>query len=501
MFAHRPRSPTAARSPSGSSARCAALGIAHASRSTPTPTRGAPHVRGGRRGGADRPAAAAESYLDHRRAIVAAAAAAAREAVHPGYGFLAENAALRPGLRGGRPGLRRAAAGGDRRDGRQDRGQARRWRRPGVPVVPGCDGAGLTDAELAGRHGRARLPGADQAVGGRRRQGHAGGRATPAELADAIAAARREARRRVRRRHAARRAVRRPRRGTSRSRCSPTRTATSCTSASASARLQRRHQKIIEEAPSPLLSPRASGAAMGAGRAVAAAAAVGYVGAGTVEFIVDGDRAGRVLLHGDEHPAAGRAPGHRAASTGLDLVEWQLRVAAGEPLPFAQDDVAVRPGTRSRRGCTPRTRRAASCRPAAPVLALREPAGARGPGRLRRSPRAVTVTSDYDPMLAKVIAWGPDRRDRAAPPRPGPGRYTRARGHHQRRRSCARCSPTRTCGPGGSTPGWSSGIAAPGRCRQRRLAAATGPGAPRRGAGRGGARPRTAARGRRAGPP
>ncbi len=74
--------------------------------------------------------------------------------------------------------------------------------------------------------------------------------------------------------------------------------------------LQRRHQKIVEEAPSPLLTA-AQRSSMGAA-AVAAAASVGYAGAGTVEFIVAGGRAGRLLLHGDEHPAPGRAPGDRA---------------------------------------------------------------------------------------------------------------------------------------------------------------------------------------------
>ena len=112
--------------------------------------------------------------------------------------------------------------------------------------------------------------------------------------------------------------------------------------------------------------------------------------------------AARVLLHGDEHPAAGRAPGHRDGH-GVDLVEQQLRVAAGERLPLDQDDVAPRRprgrGPGLRRGPRPR----ASCPPAGTVLGLREPTG---PGVRVDSSLAVgtVVGSDYDPMLAKVIA-------------------------------------------------------------------------------------------------
>ncbi|MEV0968183.1 acetyl/propionyl/methylcrotonyl-CoA carboxylase subunit alpha [Microtetraspora glauca] len=178
--------------------------------------------------------------------------------------------------------------------------------------------------------------------------------------------------------------------------------------------LQRRHQKIIEEAPSPLLES-ATRARMGAA-AVEAARAVGYVGAGTVEFIVQGTEWGEAesLDEGPpyhfmemntrlqvEHPVTEMV-------TGLDLVELQIRVAAGEPLPFGQDDVrlnghAVEARVYAEdpaRGFLPSGGR---------VLALREPRDGRAVRVDSGLVEGMIVGGDYDPMLSKVVAWAPDR--------------------------------------------------------------------------------------------
>jgi acetyl-CoA/propionyl-CoA carboxylase biotin carboxyl carrier protein len=178
--------------------------------------------------------------------------------------------------------------------------------------------------------------------------------------------------------------------------------------------LQRRHQKIIEEAPSPLLSGQSGAArreAMGAA-AVQAARSVGYVSTGTVEFIVSGmnpddfffmEMNTRLQV---EHPVT-------ELVTGLDLVEWQLRVAAGEPLPFAQDDIRLTGHAMEARVYAEDPARG-FLPTGGTVLALREPATARPAAapsvRVDSALDVGTVVgSDYDPMLAKVIAHGPDR--------------------------------------------------------------------------------------------
>ncbi|MFK0245013.1 acetyl/propionyl/methylcrotonyl-CoA carboxylase subunit alpha [Amycolatopsis azurea] len=168
--------------------------------------------------------------------------------------------------------------------------------------------------------------------------------------------------------------------------------------------LQRRHQKIIEEAPSVLLD-EATRAKMGAS-AVEAARSVGYVGAGTVEFIVSAKAPDEFFFMEMntrlqvEHPVT-------ELVTGLDLVEWQVKIAAGDVLTVSQDDVrldghAVEARVYAEdpaRGFIPT---------GGTVLAVHEPAGEGVRVDSWMSEGAV-VGSNYDPMLAKVIAWGPDR--------------------------------------------------------------------------------------------
>ena len=171
--------------------------------------------------------------------------------------------------------------------------------------------------------------------------------------------------------------------------------------------LQRRHQKIVEEAPSALLTP-ALRAAMGA-QAIAAARACGYTNAGTVELIVDGERPDEFFFMEMntrlqvEHPVT-------ELVTGLDLVELQLRIAAGERLPFGQADVAV-----DGHAIEARVYAEDPAHDFLPtggrILVLREPTGVRVDSGIAAGQ---TIGSDYDPMLAKVIAHGADRDDALA---------------------------------------------------------------------------------------
>ena len=166
--------------------------------------------------------------------------------------------------------------------------------------------------------------------------------------------------------------------------------------------VQRRHQKVIEEAPSPFVTPEMR-KKMGE-VACQAARAVGYVGAGTIEFLVDAHRDFYFMEMNTrlqvEHTVTEEI-------TGLDLVELQLRIAAGEPLPLAQQDVALRGHAIQVRLCSEDPR--AGFLPQGGRMHLWEP-----PADIRVEhalSSGATVAPDYDSMVAKLIARGRDREE------------------------------------------------------------------------------------------
>ncbi|MDY0959956.1 acetyl/propionyl/methylcrotonyl-CoA carboxylase subunit alpha [Sphingomonas sp. CFBP8993] len=283
------------------------------------------------------PAPARESYLDAAR-ILAAAKDSGAEAIHPGYGFLSENvefaeAVIAAGLVwvGPNPDSIRAM-------GLKDAAKVRMIA-AGVPVTPGYLGEDQSPDRLAAEADKVGYPVLIKAVAG---GGGKGMRRVddPAAFAEALASCRREAassfgddRVLIEKYILSPRHIEVQVFGDRQGRvvhlferdCS----------------LQRRHQKVIEEAPAPGMDDATRDAVCGA--AVRAAQAVDYVGAGTIEFIADaseGLRADRVWFMEMntrlqvEHPVT-------EAITGIDLVEWQLRVAAGEPLPMAQGDLSI----------------------------------------------------------------------------------------------------------------------------------------------------------------
>ena len=342
------------------------------------------------------PAPAAESYLDID-ALVDAAVRHGCDAVHPGYGFLSENPrfaerVLAAGLTFVGPGPETIAAMGDKSTARTLMAEA------GVPVLPGSARATESVDELLADARRIGFPLILKPTAG---GGGKGMRVVyeEAELADAAAEAVRLGRAafgdgRV----LAERYLARPRHievqvfGDEHGNvvhlyerdCS----------------LQRRHQKIVEEAPAAGLDPEVRAALLAA--AVRGAAALKYVNAGTFEFILGPDGDFYFLEVNTrlqvEHPVTEEI-------TGLDLVEWQLRVAAGEPLPLAQQEITA-------------TGHAVECRVYAedPAAGFRPAPGrallARWPGSVRVEAafdEAGAAPEHYDPLVAKLIAHGPDR--------------------------------------------------------------------------------------------
>jgi acetyl-CoA/propionyl-CoA carboxylase biotin carboxyl carrier protein len=351
------------------------------------------------------PAAARESYLSVERLLDAAARTGA-QAVHPGYGFLAESTAFAQacadaGLVFVGPPAHAVEVMGDKIRAKQAVSAA------GVPVVPGRSEPGMTDDDLVAAAEEVGYPVlVKPSAGG----GGKGMRlvSAPADLREALVSARREA--------ASsfgddtlflERFVLRPRHVEVQVLADTHGTVLHLGERECS--LQRRHQKVVEEAPSALLD-EAGRAAYGA-IAVEAARSVGYTGAGTVEFIVSGDAPDEPFFMEMntrlqvEHPVTEQVV--RVGSTGLDLVEQQLRVAAGERLALGQDDVRlVGHAVEARvyaedpaRGFLPT---------GGTARLLREPVGegVRVDSSLREGGEVGTT---YDPMLAKVVAWGPDR--------------------------------------------------------------------------------------------
>ncbi|WP_055612245.1 acetyl/propionyl/methylcrotonyl-CoA carboxylase subunit alpha [Streptomyces phaeochromogenes] len=346
------------------------------------------------------PAPAAESYLSADRLLEAAARTGA-QAVHPGYGFLAENADFARAC--AEAGLVFIGPPADAISLMGDKIRAKETvKAAGVPVVPGSSGSGLTDAELASAAREIGMPVLlKPSAGG----GGKGMRLVrdAAVLADEIAAARREAR-------ASfgddtllvERWIDRPRHIEIQVLADGHGNVVHLGERECS--LQRRHQKIIEEAPSVFLDEKTR-AAMGEA-AVQAARSCGYSGAGTVEFIVPGvDPSSYYFMEMNtrlqvEHPVT-------EMITGIDLVEWQLRVAAGERLAFAQDDVTLTGHAVEARICAEDPARG-FLPSGGTVLRLHEP---QGDGIRTDSglSEGTEVGSLYDPMLSKVIAYGPDR--------------------------------------------------------------------------------------------
>ncbi|MGW6914629.1 acetyl/propionyl/methylcrotonyl-CoA carboxylase subunit alpha [Kitasatospora sp. NPDC054939] len=399
----------------------------------------APHVREAdtavRLGPADRSdSSAAETYLRTDQ-ILAAARRTGAQAVHPGYGFLAENPAFAracadAGLVFIGPPPSAVELMGDKINAKEA------VRTAGVPVVPGSRATAPTDDELVAAAEEIGYPVLlKPSAGG----GGKGMRLVrdPAELPTEIAAARRVAR-------TAfgddtlllERWVDRPRHIEVQVLADAHGTTVHLGERECS--LQRRHQKLIEEAPSVLLNAETR-AAMGAA-AVRAAESCGYTGAGTVEFIVPGlDPDSPAPAEGVrdfyfmemntrlqvEHPVTelaiaigGAAPGSGPASADaagtapaapwrLDLVEWQLRIAAGEPLSFVQSDVSFLGHAIEARICAEDPERD-FLPTGGRILVLDEPQGEGVRVDSGVAPGTV-ITSAYDPMLAKVIVYGPDR--------------------------------------------------------------------------------------------
>src|SRR4030088_2563152 len=344
------------------------------------------------------PARARDSYLNIARVIEAARKTGA-EAIHPGYGFLSENAefaqaCFEAGLVFVGPTAAMMTAMGSKS------GSKALMEKAGVPLVPGYHGEAQDEATLAKAAGKVAFPFLVKASAG------GGGRGmrvvrSAGELAAAITSAKREAKAAFGDdRMLIEKFVQNPRHievqviGDSHGNLLSL-FERECT-------LQRRHQKVIEEAPSPTLDAVQLEAVCAAARK--AAAAVNYVGAGTIEFVSNGKDVFFIEMNTRlqvEHPVT-------ELITGIDLVEWQLRVAFGEKLPLAQDQIRLNGHAIEARvyaenpdkNFMPSVGRIRTWRMPEQSNGLRIDAGYR---------QGDAVSPHYDAMLAKVIAWAPTR--------------------------------------------------------------------------------------------
>ncbi|MEA2897522.1 MAG: 3-methylcrotonyl-CoA carboxylase alpha subunit [Bradyrhizobium sp.] len=344
------------------------------------------------------PARARDSYLNIERVIEAAKKSGA-EAVHPGYGFLSENAEFAQACADAKlvfvgPTAAMMTAMGSKS------GSKMLMEKAGVPLVPGFHGEAQDEATLAKAADQIGFPVLVKASAG------GGGRGmrivrSAAELAAAVVSAKREAKAAFGDdRMLIEKYVDNPRHievqviGDSHGNLLSL-FERECT-------LQRRHQKVIEEAPSPTLNATQRDAVCAAARK--AAAAVNYVGAGTIEFVSNGKDVFFIEMNTRlqvEHPVT-------ELITGIDLVEWQLRVAFGERLPLAQDEIRLNGhaiearvyAENPHKNFMPSVGKIRSWRTPEQSNGLRIDAGYR---------EGDAVSPHYDAMLAKVIAWAPTR--------------------------------------------------------------------------------------------
>ena len=358
----------------------------------------------------------AESYLNADR-ILDAARRSGADAVHPGYGFLAENAAFAAAVV--QAGVTYIGPTADAIRVMGSKTEARRIAvRAGVPVVPGTEtpfSAAETDAAMADEAARIGFPLLVKAVSG---GGGKGMRvvAAPADLAAAVRAARSEAatafgdpavyleRRLTRPRHIEVQIL-----------ADHHGTVLPCVERECS--IQRRHQKVVEETPSPAVGPDLRRALAAAAAAVARAA--GYTNAGTIEFLLDEDGAFYFLEMNTrlqvEHPITEMV-------TGLDLVRWQIRIARGERLDL--DPAALLAPTGHAIECRVYAEDPDNGFLPSPgrIADLRVPGG---PGIRDDSGAAAgfDVPIFYDPMISKLVAWAEDRPQAIARMRRALGEY------------------------------------------------------------------------------